>query len=237
VLNDGQTTDFALFELIKRTNLDIKGSACLHVVHIFQQPTSCPTTRSTNDTMVNALKKNFTPLPVDIYSKSTEQSTCRCHQANGRKRGLVAEWDQALRVVLATGSGNPPGVRVWTGKPSWFSSRPVQIPHPLTLGGPILDPYPSTRGYRQVWLEPSAPISGSAFLLLHLWSPADMLLLIVKYRHWYLTVHFRHISCLDVQNKHNHAPNHILKASVNRASTIFGLASSVIWVVLDHKHL
>jgi hypothetical protein len=83
-------------------------------------------------------------------------------------------------LVLATGPGNPPAVRVWTAKTGRFGSRPVQKPDPLTLGGPNPDPYPSTRGFRRVWLDPSVPISGSAFRVSHLWSHSDMLLLIVK---------------------------------------------------------
>jgi len=122
-------------------------------------------------------------------------------------------------LVLATGPGNPPAVRVWTAKTGQFGSRPVQQPDLLTLGGPNPDPYPSTRGFRQVWLDLSAPISGSAFRVSHLWSPWDMILLIVKDWHWYITVHFRRISRLDEQNMHTHAPNHILKISVNRTST------------------
>ena len=58
-LSDGQTSDFALFKLIKATNLDINAAGCLHVVHILQHPTSRPTTRSTEDTMVNAPKRTF----------------------------------------------------------------------------------------------------------------------------------------------------------------------------------
>jgi hypothetical protein len=84
------------------------------------------------------------------------------------------------RVVLATGPGNAPAVRVWTAKTGQFGSRFVQQPDPLTLGGPNPDPYPSTRGFRQVWLDLSVPISGSAFRVSHLWSHSDMLLLIVK---------------------------------------------------------
>jgi len=57
--NDGHDIYFALLELMKCTNLDTKDSACLHVVHILQHPTSCPTIRSTHDTMVNALIKNL----------------------------------------------------------------------------------------------------------------------------------------------------------------------------------
>jgi len=141
-----------------------------------------------------------------------------------------------LWLVLATGPGNPPVVQVWTAKTGRFGSRPGQKLDPLTLGEPNPDLYPSTRTFHQVWLDPSVPISSAAFRLSHLWSHSDILLLIIKHWYWYCTVHFQHISRLVVQNKHTHAPNHILEMSVNRASTIFGLASSVVWVVLDHMH-
>jgi len=144
--------------------------------------------------------------------------------------------DNESELVLATGPGNPPAVWVWTAKTGRFDSGPGQKTDPLTVGGPNPDPYLSTTGFRRVWLDPSVPISGSVFRVSHLRSHSDMLLWIAKYWHWYCTLHFRRISCLDVQNKHTHAPNHILKMSVNSASTIFDLASSVIWVVLDHKH-
>ena len=86
-----------------------------------------------------------------------------------------------IAVVLATGPGNPQPVRVWTVKTGRFGSRPGQKPDPQLLGGPNPDLYPSTRGFRRVWLDPSVPISGSAFRVSHLWSHSDMLLLIVKY--------------------------------------------------------
>jgi len=80
----------------KRTNLDIKDAACLHIVHNFQHPTSGPTTKSTLTTMVNAPKKNFSPLPAGRYSKSTKRSTQRRHHANEGKSGLEAERVRAL---------------------------------------------------------------------------------------------------------------------------------------------
>jgi len=46
--------------------------------------------------MVNAPKKNFSPLPAGKYGKSTKQSTRRRHQANEGKSGLVAERVRAL---------------------------------------------------------------------------------------------------------------------------------------------
>ena len=138
--------------------------------------------------------------------------------------------------MLATGSGSPPVFQVWTAKPGRLGSRPVPKPNLLNLGGPNLDPYPSTCLFRRVWLDPSVPISGFAFRVSHLWLHCYMLLLIVNYWHWYVMVHFRRTSRLDVQNKFTHTPNHMLKLSFNRVSTRFGLASSVIWVVLDHYH-
>jgi len=67
------------------------------------------------------------------------------------------------RLVLATGLGNLPAVHVQTGETVWFGSRPLQNHDPQRLGGPNLDPYPSTRGYCLVWLDPLVPISGSVF--------------------------------------------------------------------------
>jgi len=132
-------------------------------------------------------------------------------------------------LVLATGPGNTPAVRVWTAKTGRFGAKHGLNPDPLTLGGPHPRPYPSTRGFRRVWLDPLGPISGSEFRVSHLWSYSDMLLLIIKYWHWYVTVHFRRIRRLDVQNTDTHAPNHILKMSVNRASTECQQSVNNIW--------
>jgi len=86
-----------------------------------------------------------------------------------------------IQLVLATGPGNPPAVRVWAAKTGRCGSRTVQKPDPLTLGVPNPDPYVSTRGLCRVWVDLSVPISGSAFRVSYLWSHSDMLLLIVKY--------------------------------------------------------
>jgi hypothetical protein len=80
----------------KRTNLDIKDAAWLHIVHNLQHPTSRPTTKSTQTTMVNATKKNFSPLPAGRSGKSTKRSTQRRHHANEGKTGLEAETVRAL---------------------------------------------------------------------------------------------------------------------------------------------
>ena len=71
--------------------------------------------------------------------------------------------EQMFRLLLAMGLGNPPAVWVWTGKTVLFGSRTIQQPDLLLLGGPSPAPYLSTRGFRQVWLDPSGPISGFAF--------------------------------------------------------------------------
>jgi hypothetical protein len=71
--------------------------------------------------------------------------------------------DARPKVVLATGPGNPPAVRVWTGKTVRFDSRTVQKPDPELLGGPNPYPYPSTCGLCWVWLDPSVPVSSSPF--------------------------------------------------------------------------
>jgi hypothetical protein len=83
----------------KRTNLDIKDEACLHYVHILQHPTSRPTTKSRQTTMVNAPKKNVLPLPAGKYGKSTKRSTQRRHQVNEGTSSLEAERVRALGVL------------------------------------------------------------------------------------------------------------------------------------------
>jgi len=80
----------------KCTNYDIKDAASLHIVHNLQHPTSRPTTKSTQTTMVNAPKKNFLSLPAGRYGKSTKRSTQRRHQANEGPSGLEAERVRAL---------------------------------------------------------------------------------------------------------------------------------------------
>jgi len=83
--------DFALLQMSKHTNLDINDAAGLRIVHILQQPTSRPTTRSMQSTIVNTLKKKFLPLPVGKYSKLTMRSTQWHHHVNQGKSGLEAE--------------------------------------------------------------------------------------------------------------------------------------------------
>ena len=68
-----------------------------------------------------------------------------------------------VQLVLATGLGNPPAVRLWTGKTVRFGSRPVQKPDPELIGGPNPFPYPSTRDICRVWLDPLVAVFGSPF--------------------------------------------------------------------------
>jgi len=83
----------------KCTNLDIQDTACLHIVHNLQYQISRPTTKSTQSTMVNAPKENFSLLPAGRYAKSTKRSTQRCHQVNEGKRWLEAVRIRALRAL------------------------------------------------------------------------------------------------------------------------------------------
>jgi hypothetical protein len=80
----------------KRTNLDIQDAACLHIIHNLQHSTSRPTTQSMQTSMVNAVKKIFSPLPANRYGKSTMWSTQRCHHANEGNSGMEEETVQAL---------------------------------------------------------------------------------------------------------------------------------------------
>jgi len=80
----------------KHTNFDIKDAPCLHIIHTLQHPTSRLTTQSTQTTMVNAPKKNFSPLPAGRNGKSTKRTTQRRHQANEGKSGFEAERVRAL---------------------------------------------------------------------------------------------------------------------------------------------
>jgi len=76
---------------------------------------------------------------------------------------VLGDGSNIILIVLATDQGNPPDVRVWTVKMCWFSCSAVQKPNPVALGGPNLDPDPSTNRFSLVWLAPPVPISGSEF--------------------------------------------------------------------------
>jgi len=73
-----------------------KDTTCLHVVYILQPPTSPPTTKSTQDTMVIAPDKYLSPLPAGRYGRTTKLSTRWRHRANEGQNDLEAERARAL---------------------------------------------------------------------------------------------------------------------------------------------
>jgi len=97
----------------KHTNLDIKDTACLHIVHNLQCPTSCPTTKSTRSTMLCALKKNFPPLPEGQYLQSTKRSAQRFHQLNEGKSNLESEGVRALGALRSLRSKKKLAAEKW----------------------------------------------------------------------------------------------------------------------------
>jgi len=97
----------------KRTNLDIKEAACLHTVHNLQHPTFRPKTKSTQTTIVNDLKRNFSRLPAGRYGKSTKRSTQRHHQANEGKSSLEAESVRALGALRSFRSKKKLAAEKW----------------------------------------------------------------------------------------------------------------------------
>jgi hypothetical protein len=74
----------------KRTNLDINDVACLHIVNNLEHPTSCPTTKSTQTSIVNAPKQHISHFLAGRYGKLAKWSTQQCHQANEGKSFLEA---------------------------------------------------------------------------------------------------------------------------------------------------
>jgi hypothetical protein len=87
---------------------------------------------------------------IAVYLKTSTMKTSK----------FLPSWPE---ILLATGLGNTPAVRVQTGKTVQFGSRTVQKPDAQRPGGPNPDPYPSTRGFYRVWLDPLVPISSSVY--------------------------------------------------------------------------
>jgi len=133
------------------------------------------------ETTTNGINTNTTEMRYDNEHQGMAYQEMADQEMADQEMVDQEMADQEMAVVLATGRGNLPAVRVWTTKTGRFSSRTVQKHDPQTLGGPNLDPYPSTHGFRRVWLDLSVPISGSAFRVSHIWSHSDMRMLIVKY--------------------------------------------------------
>jgi hypothetical protein len=87
--------------LIQPSNLDMNDAVCLHVVHVLQHPTSRPTTRSTQNTIVNAAKMNRMPLPAGKNIKSMKHSTGQHHQASIAMSGLEADRVRVLGALCS----------------------------------------------------------------------------------------------------------------------------------------
>jgi hypothetical protein len=98
-------------------------------------------------------------------------------------------WLQTV-LVLATGPGKLPAVRVWTRKFILLASRTVQKSYALHQGRPNPAPYKLTDGFCLIALDPSVTISGTAFGVFYLLSHSDILLLIVEDRCLYIRVIF-----------------------------------------------
>ena len=87
------------------------------------------------------------------------------------------------RLVLATGPGNPPAVRVLTCGSVWFGSRTGQKPEPLFSWWDVTRPGHRSAGIWPGWSQ--TPVSNLWFL--HLWFQLSMWVLIV----------LRHIQYVD----------------------------------------
>jgi hypothetical protein len=77
-------------------------------------------------------------------------------------KGTDPEWSPG-QIVLGTGPGNLPTVRVWTANTGRIDSRPIPKPDQLPLGRPNLDPCLSTHRFCQVLRDVSVPISCFGF--------------------------------------------------------------------------
>jgi hypothetical protein len=83
------------------TNLDIKDAARLDIVLTLQHPTSRPTTKSKQTTMVNPPKMHCSPLPAGKHGKSTKRSTQLHDNAKEGKSGFQAERVRALGALCS----------------------------------------------------------------------------------------------------------------------------------------
>jgi len=132
-------------------------------------------------------------------------------------------------LVVPKGTCNQPAVRDWTAKTRWSGSWPIQQPDLLPLGRPNQNPYPSTCGFCQVWLDPSVLICNSVFrvslfIVAFAFSTVNhKILTLVCYCHFWCIGH------LNDRNKQRDTPYHMQKMSVNGVSTTVGCVSWLIW--------
>jgi hypothetical protein len=80
----------------KHTTLDIKDTACLHIVQNLQLPTSRPTTKSMQSSMVDAPKQHILSPLAGKYIKSTLRSRQQLRNASEGNTSLEAESVRAL---------------------------------------------------------------------------------------------------------------------------------------------
>jgi len=99
----------------------MKDAACLHIVHISQHRTSCPTTKSTETGLFNAPKMIIPPHPADKHSISTKHFTRYRHHANEGKSSLEAGIVRALGALCSLKSRKQLAVEQWADR--HFSSN------------------------------------------------------------------------------------------------------------------
>jgi len=109
--------------MIKHTNFDIKDAACLHIVHISQQPSSRPTTKSTQPSLVNAPTKNLSPLPAGKCGKSTKGSPGWWHQVDEGKNSFEAAMVQALAALPSVRSKPTLAAKKWWETHFWTNEE------------------------------------------------------------------------------------------------------------------
>ena len=141
--------------LLNRTRMDGSGSSTMQNANL--APVRFPPGPGPEATVQNRCW-HYSQAPIRFWREAVNTAVYLDKRSpnEGLKRNVHD-------VVLATGPGNLPAVRVWTGKMVRFGSRPIQKPNPQLLDGAHPDPYPSTWGFCRVWLDPSVPVSGSGF--------------------------------------------------------------------------
>jgi len=111
--SDGQHTDFDSFKLIKRTNLDIKDTVCLHIINPLQHLTSRPTSWSTHATMISATKENT----VHRVQRANMANWQNVQHDNVIKRiNARAGWKQTQSEPLGHYAAYDPKHRLWRRK-------------------------------------------------------------------------------------------------------------------------
>jgi hypothetical protein len=109
------THRFYYVQVVEMYNLDIKDSACLHVVHSLQHPISHPTTRTTQDKMGNAPKnKHFSTCggPLQQLNNEVHMSTSSSEwrqEPHGGRTGTSIGSIAQLPIYKESASGEKTG--------------------------------------------------------------------------------------------------------------------------------